>query len=244
MHEANGQTADRLAVVTGGSSGIGRAVAMRLLEDGYRCATIDRAPAPPDGADLWAVQADVSVPADVARAFGAIEERFARTPDTLVCAAGIVGEAAAVEDMSPAAWDEVIAVDLTGVFLCCRRAVPAMRRQRFGRIVNIASIAGKEGNARMAAYSAAKAGVIGFTKALAKEVVDDGLTVNAIAPGLVRTPLVEGMAPDVRARLTEAIPMRRIADAAEIAAAVSFLIREASFSTGSVLDASGGRATY
>jgi 3-oxoacyl-[acyl-carrier protein] reductase len=232
---------DRLAVVTGGSSGIGRAVAERLLADGYRCASIDLAPG---GAGVWAVEADVSTPQGVARAFDAIEEHFGRAPDVLVCAAGITGETATVEDLSLETWEAVIGVDLTGVFLCCRRAVPGMRRQGFGRIVNVASIAGKEGNAGMAAYCAAKAGVIGFTKALAKEVVGDGITVNAIAPGLVQTPLVDGMPPELRERLTAAIPMRRVAAASEIAAAVSYLIRDATFSTGSVLDASGGRATY
>ena len=233
----------KLALVTGGAAGIGAGVTARLLEDGYDCATIDLRPAETESKSFH-VQADVTDPDQVDAAFSTIENHFAKSVDVLVCAAGIVGTSGRIEELTFEIWKEVISVDLSGVFLCCRRAIPAMRSNGFGRIVNIASIAGKEGNPRMIPYASAKAGVIGLTKALAREVVDEGITVNAIAPGLTRTELVEAMDEETRNRLTGLIPMRRLAEVEEIATAIAYLINEATFSTGSVLDASGGRATY
>jgi len=139
----------------------------------------------------------------------------------------------------------VMAINLTGVFYCCRAVIPHMRERRYGRIVNIASIAGKEGNPNMTAYSASKAGVIGFTKALAKEVALDGICVNAVTPAVVRTPILEQLTPAQIEYMTSRIPMRRTGTPEEIAAVVHFLASpDSSFVTGQVYDASGGRATY
>jgi NAD(P)-dependent dehydrogenase (short-subunit alcohol dehydrogenase family) len=236
----------RVAIVTGGAAGIGEGIVRRLLVDGYQCAIID--PSDPSSelekAGVLGVHADVSDAPSVEAAFAEIAQHFGAPTTILVCNAGIVGPTAPVEEYDPGEWHRVIAVDLIGVFLCCRAAVPGMRTEGFGRIVNIASIAGKEGNPRMSAYSAAKAGVIGFTKSLAKELATDGITVNALTPAVVRTEMVEAMAPEVVDYMVSRIPMGRTAEIDEVAAAVSFLVNEATFSTGSVLDVSGGRATY
>ncbi len=243
MHHAS---EGRLAVVTGGAAGIGTAITERLLDDGYRCAILDPNEPPPSLTErgVLAVRADISVEAEVEAAFEEVAERLESPVSVLVCNAGIVGPASTVADYPVEEWRRVIDVDLTGVFLCCRAAVPGMREQKYGRIVNIASIAGKEGNPNMSAYSAAKAGVIGFTKALAKELATEGVTVNAISPAVVRTEMVDTLPQDVLDYMVSRIPMGRTAELHEVAAAVSFLANEATFSTGSILDVSGGRATY
>ena len=142
-------------------------------------------------------------------------------------------------------WQRVLSVNLTGVFLCTRAVLPSMRERRYGRIVNIASIAGKEGNPNMTAYSASKAGVIGFTKAVAKEVATEGICINAVAPAVVRTKILEQLTPEQIRYMTDKIPMRRTGEPDEIAAVVHFLAsRDAAFVTGQCYDASGGRATY
>lgn len=240
-----GSPTGRVAVVTGGAVGIGNAVATSLAERGWRCAVIDRErPPEPAAGRLFRVQADVSDVEEVDRAFSEVEQQFGNPVEVLVCCAAVLEASTPIEDLEPSVWRHVLDVDLTGVFLCCRRVIPGMKRSGYGRIVNLASIAGKEGNPRMTAYSAAKAGVIGFTKALAKEVATDGITVNALAPALVDTPMVRKMDAATRDRLKQLIPMRRVAATEEIVSAVSYLIDDATFSTGSVLDASGGRATY
>jgi 2-dehydro-3-deoxy-L-rhamnonate dehydrogenase (NAD+) len=236
----------RVAVVTGGAAGIGRGIAQRLIADGYRCAVVDVADAPPELAEAgaWSTRADVTDQASVESAFAAVAEHYGAPVGVLVCNAGVVGEIAPVQEQSAANWERVIGVDLTGVFLCCRAVVDTMRAQGFGRIVNIASVAGKEGVPGMAPYCAAKAGVIGFTKALARELVKDGVTVNAVTPALVRTELVEGMPAAHVEHLVSLIPMGRTAEISEVAAAVSFLVAEATFTTGSIVDVTGGRADY
>ena len=165
--------------------------------------------------------------------------------DILVNNAGINGPVAPTWEYPPEAWDKVLAVDLTGVFYCCRAVVPGMRTRGYGRIVNVASIAGKEGSPGIAAYAAAKAGVIGFTKSLARELVDSGVLVNAIAPVITETDLFREMTAEHIATARGKIPMNRFLRVPEIAAMVAWIASpECSFTTGFAFDLSGGRATY
>jgi len=177
----------------------------------------------------------------------AVEEVLGRTGriDILVNNAGIAGRAAPLWEQTEEDWRTVLAINLTGVFHCCRAVIGPMRQRRYGRIVNVASIAGKEGNPNMTAYSASKAGVIGFTKALAKEVALEGICVNAVTPAVVRTPILEQLTEAQIQYMVSRIPMRRTGTPEEIAAVVHFLASpDCSFVTGQVYDASGGRATY
>ncbi|MCK8785013.1 SDR family oxidoreductase [Roseomonas sp. NAR14] len=239
----------RVAVVTGGARGIGLAIAQRLAASGARVALWDmdgdeagRAAATLDGAAGIAV--DVTDDAAVAAALAETERRLG-PPDVLVNNAGITGPNAPVESYPVADWRRVIELDLTGVFLCCRAAVPGMRARGYGRIVNIASIAGKEGNPNAAAYSAAKAGVIALTKALGKELAETGVRVNCVTPAAVRTAIFDQMTEAQIRYMFSKIPMGRFGLAEEVAALVGWLAsEECSFSTGAVFDVSGGRATY
>ena len=166
--------------------------------------------------------------------------------DILFANAGITGPNAPVEEYPVEAWRRVIEVDLTGVFLCCRAVVPGMRARDYGRIVNIASIAGKEGNPTLGPYSASKAALIALTKSLAKELVGQGdITVNAISPAVIHTPILEGLPQTTVDYMVSRIPMGRTGKPEEVAALVHFLASaEASFTTGQCYDISGGRATY
>ena len=241
--------AGRTAVVTGGVSGIGQAIAARLHAEGARIALwdrdlpgLDRAAPALGGAHREVVEmtdaASVQRAADsTAAALGGI--------DILIASAGITGPNMTVWEYPVAAWDEVIAVNLNGVFYCCRAVVPHMLRGPFGRIVNIASVAGKEGNPNAAAYSASKAGVIGLTKSLGKELGTSGIRVNCITPAAIETPMFAQMTEAHIAYMKSKIPMGRFGLVDEVAAMASFLASEAcSFSTGAVFDISGGRATY
>jgi 3-oxoacyl-[acyl-carrier protein] reductase len=165
--------------------------------------------------------------------------------DILVNNAGIAGRAAPIDEQTDEDWQNIIAVNLTGVFYFCRAVVPHMRVRKYGRIVNISSIAGKEGNPRMIPYSATKAAVIGLTKSLGKELATEGICVNAVSPAVVHTPILDQLTPDQVAYMTERIPMRRTGKPEEIAAVVHFLASpDCSFVTAQCYDASGGRATY
>ena len=249
MNETKRNMQDQVAIVTGGARGIGRGIAARLATDGCRVVIWDRDPDAFDPADAGfaaaaLVRVDVADLASVEAAF-ADTLRHAGRADILINNAGVNGPVAPVWDYPVDAWHRVLAVDLTGVFYCCRVAVPAMRSAGYGRIVNVASIAGKEGNAGIAAYAAAKAGVIAFTKSLARELIGSGVLVNAIAPVITETDLFKEMTPEHIAAAKGRIPMGRFLTVEEIAAMVAWIASpECSFTTGFTFDVSGGRATY
>jgi 2-dehydro-3-deoxy-L-rhamnonate dehydrogenase (NAD+) len=241
---------DRTAFVTGAGRGIGLAISQRLLTDGARVLMVDRDAAAVEGAakrlgtDARALVADVTRTADVERAVQAAHDWHGRL-DIVVNNAGITGRSVPTWELSDDDWRQVIDVDLTSVFLVCRAAVRLMRPRASGRIINIASIAGKEGNPTLVPYSTAKAGVIGLTKALAKEVATQGILVNAVAPAVIGTELLQQMERSTVDMLIAKIPMGRVGKPEEVAALVAWLASdECSFSTGAVYDLSGGRATY
>jgi 2-dehydro-3-deoxy-L-rhamnonate dehydrogenase (NAD+) len=238
---------NRVAVVTGGARGIGYAIAERLTQAGARVALWDLEGAPASGARLAGgigVAMDVTKADSVAAALAETERRIGPV-DVLVASAGITGPNATVADYPVEAWRTVIDIDLTGVFLCNRAVVPGMAKRNYGRIVNIASVAGKEGNPNAAAYSAAKAGVIALTKSLGKELAGTGVRVNAVAPAVIKTEMLAQMTEQHIQYMLSKIPMGRFGTVEEVAALVAWLASEdCSFSTGAVFDISGGRATY
>ena len=232
----------RTAVVTGGSKGIGRAIVERLSEAGAQVWNWDVSPDPLDG--VAACKVDVTSAAEIQRAVAQVVESTARI-DILVNNAGFTGGSLTVEELDPADWRRILDVNLTGVFEVSRQVVPVMRRGGWGRIVNIASLAGKEGSPRLSAYSAAKAGVIAFTKALGKELADTNILVNSVAPAAIETDILQQMAPEYVEAMVAKSPMKRLGSVGEVAELVTWLCSDAcSFSTGAVFDLSGGRATY
>jgi 3-oxoacyl-[acyl-carrier protein] reductase len=241
---------NQTAIVTGAATGIGEAIARRLAAAGAAIAIADvdqqgaAAVASSIGGACFPLDVDITQ-ADSVRT--AVERVLARSKriDILVNNAGIAGKAAPLWDQTDEDWQRAIAVNLTGVFNFCRAVMPHMRSRKYGRIVNIASIAGKEGNPNMCGYSATKAGVIGFTKSIAKEVATEGICVNAVAPAVIRTKILEQLTEAQVGYMTDRIPMRRTGTPEEIAAVVHFLSSpDCSFVTGQCYDASGGRATY
>ena len=232
----------RVAFVTGAASGIGAAVARRLLAEGARVATFDLNPAGIEG--TLELTGDVARSADVDAAVAAATEQLGPV-DVLVCSAGIPGASLRTQDVSDAEWSRVLAINADGVFWCNRAVAPGMAERGYGRIVNVASIAGKEGNPMAAAYSASKAAVIGLTKAVGKDFAKTGVTVNCIAPAVIETPILEGLSQQHVDYMLERIPMGRMGKAEEVAALVCWLANEeCSFSTGATYDISGGRATF
>jgi 3-oxoacyl-[acyl-carrier protein] reductase len=235
-------------VVTGGGAGIGRAVAERLAAEGARVAVWDR-----DAASAEAVASEIEgipVPLDITD-WPAVEAAAARTAealggiDVLVCSAGVAGTTATVADFPVKDFREVFEINVFGLFYCNKAVVPVMRRGGYGRIVNIASIAGKEGNPNASAYSASKAAVIGFTKSLGKELATSGILVNAVTPAAVRTAIFDQIPQSHIDFMLSKIPMGRFGTVDEIAAVVTWAASDdCGFTTGSVFDASGGRATY
>ena len=235
----------RVAIVTGGVSGIGAGIAMRLAAEGARISLWDRDAAALAKAEAaHTVTVDVTDAAAVQRAADATAAALGRI-DILIACAGITGPNAPVWEYPLEAWDSVIDVNLNGVFYCNRAVVPHMLRNDYGRIVNIASVAGKEGNPNAAAYSASKAGVIGLTKSLGKELATTNVRVNCVTPAAVRTPLFAQMTQEHIDFMLSKIPLGRFGEIDEIASLVCWLAsEECSFSTGAAFDISGGRATY
>ncbi len=238
------------ALITGAATGIGEAIARRFAAAGANVAIADldlegaTRVAEAIGPSAYAIQLDVTQADSVQRAVSATLDHFSSL-EILVNNAGVGGKAAPVLEQTEEDWQRVIGINLTGPFLCSRAVIRHMRDRKYGRLVNIASIAGKEGNPNMAAYSASKAGLIGFTKSLAKEVALDGICVNAVTPAVVRTRILEQLTPEQVDYMTQRIPMQRTGTPDEIAAVAHFLASpDCSFVTGQVYDASGGRATY
>jgi 2-dehydro-3-deoxy-L-rhamnonate dehydrogenase (NAD+) len=227
----------RVALVTGGASGIGAAVAERLSGDGAQVVTFDAS----SSADI---QGDVTRSSDLDGAAKQVEEQHGRL-DILVNSAGIPGESLRTVDVTDEEWDRVLAVNATGSFYACRAVLPGMIERGYGRIVLVASIAGKEGNPMAGAYSASKAAVIALTKAIGKDVAGTGVLVNCIAPAVIETPILEGLSQHHIDYMVERIPLGRVGRADEVAALVAWLAsEECSFSTGATYDISGGRAVY
>jgi 3-oxoacyl-[acyl-carrier protein] reductase len=240
-----GRFAGRVAIVTGGVSGIGAGIAARLGEEGARVSLWDHDAAALANAEApHKVTLDVTDAAAVQRAADDTAQTLGKI-DILVVSAGITGPNATVWDYPVAQWDRVIDVNLNGVFYCNRAVVPHMQRNGYGRIVNIASIAGKEGNPNAAAYSASKAGVIGLTKSLGKELATSDIRVNCVTPAAVRTPIFDQMTQQQIDWMLSKIPIGRFGGIDEVWSLVCWLAsEECSFSTGAVFDVSGGRATY
>lgn len=245
----NFDLAGQTAIVTGAGSGIGEAIARRLAKAGAAVAVADINPAAAASVacsipDAFPVEVDVTSGESIARAVLTVLERTGRI-DILVNNAGIGGMAAPIWEQTEEEWHRVIAINMTSVFLFTKAVIAHMRERKYGRIVNIASIAGKEGNPNMVPYSATKAAVIGLTKSAAKEVATEGICINAVSPAVVQTPILDQLTPQQIDYMTQRIPMRRTGKPDEIAAVVHFLSSpDCSFVTGQCYDASGGRATY
>jgi len=242
----------KTALVTGGARGIGLATAQRLLREGACCVIWDRDQVAIDVAkaklaDDGEVTSDIvelAKPESVESAAGQAIGRHGHV-DILVNNAGIAGVNKRLWECTPQEWRDVIDIDLYGVFLCCRSFVPGMLKAGWGRIVNVASIAGKEGNPTASHYSAAKAGVIGLTKSLGKELADTDIRVNCITPAVIETEILKQCTQEHIDYMVSKIPMGRVGQAGEVAALIAWLSSdEVSFSTGAVFDISGGRATY
>lgn len=240
---------NQTAIVTGGATGIGEAIAQRLAKAG---ATVVIADINLEAAEATAktipgsiaLKVDITDPASTDAATAEIIARTGRI-DVLVNNAGIAGKAAPITEQTLDDWHKCIAVNMDGVFNFVKSVLPHMKEKKYGRIVSIASIAGKEGNPNMVAYSATKAAVIGFTKSIGKEVATQGITVNAVAPAVVQTKILDQLTPEQVGYMTAKIPMGRTGKPDEIAAVVHFLASpDSSFVTGQCYDASGGRATY
>jgi len=244
--ELTGQT----AIVTGAAAGIGEAIARRLAKAGAAVAVADMnlagatAIASSIGGGSFPIELDISRSASANAAVSEVLARRGRI-DVLVNNAGIAGKAAPIWEQTDEDWQTVVAVNLLGAVYCTRAVIPHMRSRKYGRIVNVASIAGKEGNPNMSPYSATKAAVIALTKSVGKEVATEGICVNAVAPAVIRTQILDQLTEQQVDYMTQRIPMRRTGTTEEVAAVVHFLASpDCSFVTGQCYDASGGRATY
>jgi 3-oxoacyl-[acyl-carrier protein] reductase len=239
----NGQRfSGRVALVTGGSSGIGAAVARRLHEEGARVASLAVDGEAPEG--VLAITGDVARSSDVERAVAEVEDALGPI-DVLVCSAGVPGASLATVDVTDEEWRRVMGINADGVFFSNRAVIPGMVERGYGRIVNVSSIAGKEGNPMAGAYSASKGAVIALTKAIGKDLARTGVLVNCVAPAVVETPILEGISEEHIGYMVDRIPMGRMGEPEEVAALICWLAsEECSFSTGATFDISGGRAVY
>ena len=243
----------KVAIVTGAGRGLGWGIAERLANDGASLVVAEIDPKAGEekagvlsrrGREALFVKVDVSRWTDVENMARRIMEKFGRI-DILVNNAGLMGNYYPVTDYPEEEWDRLIGVNLKGVFLCCKAVLPVMIRQKYGKVISLASVAGKEGNARMPAYSASKAAVMALTKTMAKEVASYSINVNCISPALCETDMAKDMTPEQRALLISKIPMGRLGKVEEVAALVKFLASdESSFVTGQCYDISGGRSVY
>jgi 3-oxoacyl-[acyl-carrier protein] reductase len=246
MFDLDGQ----FAVVTGAATGIGEAISARLANAGAMVCIADldgvaaNEAAERIGRGAQSLALDVTDVAAVNKAIAGLIEHN-KAIDILVNNAGLAGKAAPVWEQTDDDWHKVMAVNLHGPFYLCRAIIPHMRARGYGRIVNIASVAGKEGNPNMAAYSASKAALIGLTKSIAKEVAGEGICINAVTPAVIRTKILEQLTPQQVDYMVARIPMKRTGEPEEVAAVVHFLAsRDCSFVTGQCYDVSGGRSTY
>ena len=242
--------ADKAAVITGGASGIGFASAERFIRSGARVALWDRDQQGLEGArtalgaEVETALVDISDPDSVESAVETTTDALGSV-QIVVNSAGIGGGGTNVWEYDVSDWNRMLAINLTGQFLVCRALIPQMLESGWGRIVNVASVAGKEGNPRASAYSAAKAGLIGFTKSLAKELAHTNVLANVVTPAIIDTPLLENVAEERINYMLSKVPLGRMGTAQEIAAMITWLCSDdCSFSTGAVFDLSGGRATY
>ncbi len=238
----------RTALITGASRGIGKACAETLAKAGYRVVlaarTLDKleelaSELRAEGGEAFAVSMDMASHESIAAAFSKAAKEFGRI-DILVNNAGITKDGLAVR-MKPLDWESVLATNLSGSFYAIQQVLQVMMRERWGRIVNISSVVGEKGNPGQANYVASKAGLIGLTKSLAMEVGSRNITVNAVAPGFIKTDMTHDLSEELQKKMVEATPLRRMGTAEEIAWAVKFLVsEEAAFITGHVLDVNGG----
>ena len=240
----------RHAVITGGASGLGYAISQRMLASGASVtwwdvnADVMAQAAKTIGADVHCEKVDVTQHTSVVAALARTISKRGKV-DILVNSAGITGPNVKLADYPPTAWEQVIQVNLNGTFHCCREVAAHMQTHQYGRIVNIASVAGKDGNPNASAYSASKAAVIALTKSLGKELANSGVLVNCVTPAAVKTAMFSQMTPEHIAFMLSKIPMGRFGTPEEVAAMVAWLCTEdCSFSTGAVFDLSGGRSTY
>ena len=234
----------RVAVVTGGTGGIGQAITRAFREAGAQVAIWDLRAERYSDAGTFACGVDVTDEQSVRNALDATLGRFGAI-DVLVNGAGLVGTEVLMEDIALEDWRRIVDVNLTSVFLCSRAVIPTMRRQKSGRIISIASNAGKDCNPYQSAYSSAKAAVIGLTKALGRELAETGILVHCVSPALIDTALAQSLTDETRQAALQKIPMKRMGTPAEVAALVMWLASDqCTFSTGATYDLSGGRASY
>ena len=232
----------KVALVTGGSSGIGAAVARRLHDEGARVASLDLDAEAPTG--VLSLTGDVARSADVEAAVARVHGELGPI-DVLVCSAGVPGASLPTVDVTDEEWRRVMGINADGVFYSNRAVIPSMVERGYGRIVNVASIAGKEGNPMAGAYSASKAAVIAMTKAIGKDLARTGVIVNCVAPAVIETPILDGITEEHIGYMVDRIPMGRMGEPEEVAALICWLAsEECSFSTGATYDISGGRAVY